>query len=131
MTTSDLVERLRRSVDSTAHEGADALEAKDAELERLRPILGEKRCGPSAAASAMSELQKGQVIDLALNCMDENHTLRERLETGADLIALLDEGFLVRNIDGDSDPSWAIKALPKLRRLASAVEALRAIEEKP
>ena len=49
----------------------------------------------------------------------ERDRLREAL---ADVFALIDEGWLVRNIQGDIATNWAINAAPNVLRLAKARE---------
>lgn len=53
----------------------------------------------------------------------------ERLRLAlADMLALIDEGWLVRNTANDSQPDWAIRQLGYVRRLAAAKLALENVE---
>ena len=59
---------------------------------------------------------------------DEIRLLRDRVreleEALKDVFALMDEGFLVRNIDGDGASDWAVKLVPYMVRLKKAYDAL-------
>ena len=47
------------------------------------------------------------------------------------LLKALDERWLVRSIEHDSDPSWAIKSLPYVNALSSLAAALPAAPKEP
>lgn len=47
------------------------------------------------------------------------------LDAIEDVFRLMDEGFLVRNIEDDGQSDWAIKALPAIQRLQKAQAAVR------
>ncbi len=51
----------------------------------------------------------------------EAHALRSAL---ADIMGMLDDGSLVRPIDGDGDPTWGFKVLPVVMKLARAKDVL-------
>ena len=61
---------------------------------------------------------KGGLFDKAAN---EIERVREALE---DMFALIDENQLVRNIENDDDPLWALNSLAFVRRLAKNQKAL-------
>lgn len=109
----DLVARLRAPCIPDSAVGDLVTEAA-AEIERLR---GEWKT------------EHNNAIEAAHIAAEENRALRERLERGRDIVALIDEEFLVRNTENDADPHWAMEMLPKMQRLAVAVEALRALDE--
>lgn len=44
-----------------------------------------------------------------------------------DYESLLEQGFLVRNTSGDSDPQWALKMMKPMMQLTRAAKALRQI----
>lgn len=49
----------------------------------------------------------------------------ERLKAAlTDVFALMDEGFLVRNIANDHESDWAIKTVRYMKRLSDAHRAL-------
>jgi hypothetical protein len=77
---SDNTEKLQAFAQQFTGETKELLLGSADEIKQLRLILGEKRCGVSAAANAMSEMQKGQVIDLALNQMEEIERLRNEIK---------------------------------------------------
>lgn len=56
---------------------------------------------------------------------------KQILEAFRDLMALVDEGWLVRNTAGDSQPDWALKQIPYLRRLAKIKAVLDDIDDEP
>ncbi len=58
-------------------------------------------------------------------------TKKEVLDALRDLMALVDEGWLVRNTAGDGDPAWAIRQIPYLRRLAKIKEVLDTQTDEP
>ena len=53
----------------------------------------------------------------------------ELLEALKDVFALMDEGFLVRNIQGDHEADWAVKALPNIARLKKAFLLVDALDK--
>jgi hypothetical protein len=57
--------------------------------------------------------------------ISQRDDMLEALET---VSALLQEGFLVRDTRGDDQSDWAIKAFPKLRKLALVTEAIRKVK---
>ncbi len=44
------------------------------------------------------------------------------------MMGLLDSGYLVRNIDNDHEPDWAMKQIEPVRRLKDAVDAIARAE---
>ena len=115
------IRRLRQheSVHQSDHEQIAKLMVEN---ERLRFVLGEKRHGPSAAASAMSEMQKGQVIDLALNAMDESHALRNYIEF---LGKAYNRASLLAHVHGFQETEADIEEGYRLRKLAGIKQADR------
>lgn len=47
-----------------------------------------------------------------------------------DLLSLIEEGYLARDTSHDSEPGWAMKQLPYVRRLAAASAAIQLAEGK-
>ena len=85
----------------------DALEAKDKEIELL---------------------EKG--YDALLDDRNEAWERVAELEAALrDMFALIDEGFLCRDISRDAESGWAIKQLGFVQRLAKANQALGESDE--
>jgi len=111
--SNDLIERLRtNNCDnlyefSLRKEAAKALEAKDKEIELL---------------------EKG--YDALLDDRNEAWERVAELEAALrDMFALIDEGFLCRDISRDAESGWAIKQLGFVQRLAKANQALGESDE--
>jgi hypothetical protein len=49
-------------------------------------------------------------------------------EAAKGILAAFEAKIFVRNIDGDNDPTWAMKALPHLRALAMLYEAVNKVD---
>jgi hypothetical protein len=121
---SDLIDEIRRlqgnnsSLAYTVENDGHTIQAQRAEICALQ----------ESNRVFMEMVDRGQRLDLSAELHDliaERTVLEARLVRAAELPKLIDEHFLVRDIQGDGDPAWALKILPKLRRLATAIEAIR------
>lgn len=93
----------------------------DPRFPNVRTILfpdGETEFENTAAASNQTEMANLRLCAAA----------PELLDALKGVFALMDEGFLVRNIRDDSKPDWAIKMLPHIARLKKAAEAIAKAE---
>lgn len=87
------------------------------EIERLKRMLNFAENGDLVMYKRESEYYFKQLEELGR----EVERLREALR---DLFALMDEGFLVRDISRDAEPDWALKMIPFVQRLQKAKAAL-------
>ena len=55
----------------------------------------------------------------------------ETLEALKDVFALIEEGFLVRDVSRDADPLWALDSIRFITRLKDAYAAIAKAEAKP
>lgn len=75
-----------------------------------------------------------QLLAASIDLKEDRDRLAERVrslrESLRDVFGLIDTHFLVRNIDNDHDPDWAIKQLEPMTKLNSAYKVLIAEDEK-
>ena len=58
------------------------------------------------------------------------HVMPELVDVVKGFMQLIDDNVLVRNIEGDGDPSWAVKCLPLVLTVQKAQAALAGVKVK-
>lgn len=101
-------------------------------LERLRDQQAAAESGQMSAylkdiwRCAADEIERLRALSQN-NALSWDAIVRERDDLRAaltDMFALIDEGLLVRNIEKDAEPSWAMRQVRFVQRLAKAQAAL-------
>ena len=81
----------------------------------------------NARAKAATEIFKGYQGGMVDEAKGNAHLIAaapELLEAAKDITAMIDSGFLVRDITKDGQPQWAMKTMTFVMRLNKFVEAI-------